>query len=452
MEIRDALHGSIFVHPSELPIIDSRYFQRLRQIRQLGFGEFSFPGATHNRYIHSLGCMQVASSAFDSIFSRPPLRCIERFRRVLRLSALLHDVGHGPLSHTTEIAMCRSNELWKSKKSETQATHEDYTLKMILDSELSRLIEKAGAPFGFGPHHVASLIGSDALYPEITQNIGDFFLEKIDGETLDFRPILRQLISSELDADRMDYLRRDSLHAGVSYGQFDFHWLVGHLSWHRKNQKCYLALEHRALFTFEDFLISRFHMFLMVYFHYKTVVYDVMLSEYFQSPDCNYQLPAEIENYCDCTDAQLYGHLNQESQSGSNPWARRIVERRPYRMLIELHSGIPATLTADSAQKKLLTQIETQLNSQSIHYLKATSTSELSKYFRKPGDPIFVHYDNHYSQPNTIPLEQCTDLFQRYSEKREITRLYVSPEDEPRCRSKGKQEPLPYEEEDPTSI
>src|SRR4051812_37848951 len=105
MEIRDVVHGSVSIEPQEFPVIDSRHFQRLRQIKQLGFAENSFPSATHNRYIHSLGAMHTATRAFDTIFSdRDPAR-FARFRAVLRFAALLHDVGHGPLSHTTEFAM-----------------------------------------------------------------------------------------------------------------------------------------------------------------------------------------------------------------------------------------------------------------------------------------------------------------------------------------------------------
>src|SRR5215210_4537586 len=109
MEIRDVIHGSIEISPPELPIIDSRYFQRLRQIKQLGFAEYSFPSATHNRYIHSLGAMHTATLAFDTIFGGPAGRPRQdapdrvsllpanwkahaRFRAVLRLAALLHDV------------------------------------------------------------------------------------------------------------------------------------------------------------------------------------------------------------------------------------------------------------------------------------------------------------------------------------------------------------------------
>ena len=332
MEIRDVIHGSIAIDSTELPVIDSRYFQRLRQIKQLGFAENSFPSATHNRYIHSLGAMHTATRAFDTIFAQHDPKKIARFRSAVRLAALLHDVGHGPLSHTTEFAMPDVRELKVpgvspapgSKAKSRKATHEDYTLKLILDSGLTPLLEKAGAPHGFKPVHVAGLVDPDL-------DVGDdFFVERSDGERIDFRPILKQLISSELDADRMDYLRRDSLNAGVSYGQFDFDWLVGSLTSQivlnprGGGGRCYLALHHRALYSFEDFLISRFHMFLMVYFHYKSVVFDEMLGQYLASPDCDYRLPADIEAYCRLQRrAPLYGPPRQVAQPLGAPDRRQ---------------------------------------------------------------------------------------------------------------------------------
>jgi hypothetical protein len=186
-------------------------------------------------------------------------------------------------------------------------------------------------------------------------------------------------------------------------------------------------------------------MFLMVYFHYKSVVFDEMLGKYLEDPDCSYALPSDIERYCDSNDAELYAHLAQSK----NPWARRISERKPYRMLIELHSGIPATQTAAHEQERLLARLKKQLDERQVGYLEAQTTGELSKYFRKPVAPIFVRYDNHYSAPSAIPLDKCTDLFNRYSEKRSITRLYVSPEDFPQVRSLGRGAPLRYEEEAP---
>jgi HD superfamily phosphohydrolase len=448
MEIRDVIHGSISIESIELPILDSKYFQRLRQIKQLGFSENSYPSATHNRYIHSLGAMETATRAFRAIFGSQNVPQKDRvqlekqspavyakFRAVVRFAALLHDIGHGPLSHTTEIAMPPVQNLGLPGKKNRKATHEDYTLKMILDSGLTPLLEKAGKGLGFTPHHIACLIDA-SLTPR-----DSFFKFKNAGAPVDFLPLLRQLISSELDSDRMDYLRRDSWYAGVNYGLFDFDWLVSNLTCHIKDGSAYLALQHRALYSFEDFLISRFHMFLMVYFHYKSVIFDEMLGHYFKSTDCDYTLPADIEEYCNCDDAHLYAHLAKSK----NTWARRIIEKRPYRMLVELHSGIPATQTSAVEQKRLMTRIQKSLTKQDIHFLEATSTSELSKYFRKPGDPIYVRYDNHYSAPSFIRLEQCTDLFSRYSEKRSLNRLYVSPERYAECRNQGRGAPLIYE-------
>ncbi len=430
IEVRDGIHGSIPIHPHELPIIESRYFQRLRQIKQLGFSEYSFPNATHNRYTHSLGTMHITGQVWDAILGQTPFQIsLARFRPLVRLAGLLHDVGHGPLSHTTEFAMPEVSDLDPTGKILTQrrdqkATHEDYTLKIILDSSLSPLIEKAGLSqtSRFKPIHVAALIDPGIQIED------DFFYEK----GIHFRPILQQLISSEIDADRMDYLRRDSLFAGVSYGQFDFSWLVSNLTFHVTQGQCYLALQHRALYTFEDFLISRFHMFSMVYFHHKSVIYDEILARYLHSPDCNYFIPTDIEAYCDYHDAHLFEHLTHSS----NAWARRIVEKKPYPLLIELHSGIPATPSAQKEQERLLIQTQNQLREQKIDFITSKSTSELSKYFKNiltespeihsTVDPIFVRYDNHYSPVTFIPLHECTDLFHRYQEKRSITRLYAS--------------------------
>src|SRR6185295_5149801 len=134
--------------------------------------------------------MQVASRACDEIFStlhahvKVPAAAAERFRAVTRLAALLHDLGHGPLSHTTEFAMPVVN----GKKS----THEDDTLKMLLDSGLTPILERAGAAYGFKPRHIAGQIA-----PEL-ELADDFFVERIGGEKIDFRPLLSQLVSSEL--------------------------------------------------------------------------------------------------------------------------------------------------------------------------------------------------------------------------------------------------------------
>src|ERR1700757_1609697 len=114
MEVLDPVHGTIELNSAEVAVLDSAAYQRLRSIKQLGFSEFSFPGATHNRYLHSLGVCHLAGRAFDSIFRRFEFsndKVKNRLRQTTRLAALLHDIGHGPLSHTTEEVMPKLRDL-----------------------------------------------------------------------------------------------------------------------------------------------------------------------------------------------------------------------------------------------------------------------------------------------------------------------------------------------------
>ena len=127
--------------------MDSRPFQRLRHIKQLGFSHLAFPGATHTRYAHSLGAMQMATTMAEKIIEPLNLSSLEnvRFRQMLRLAVLFHDIGHAPFSHVTERVMPSVADLkigdWVNNASR-QATHEDYTVKLLVDSELTDLIHK----------------------------------------------------------------------------------------------------------------------------------------------------------------------------------------------------------------------------------------------------------------------------------------------------------------------
>src|SRR5438093_9307046 len=104
MRVRDPIHGTIEVSDEEKSVVDSRFYQRLRTIRQLGFGELAFPGATHTRHAHSLGAMHVAARLFDVVAARAPLAAPakERFRVAVRMAVLCHDLGHMPFSHASE--------------------------------------------------------------------------------------------------------------------------------------------------------------------------------------------------------------------------------------------------------------------------------------------------------------------------------------------------------------
>ena len=425
MEIKDPIHGSIEVNNAEVAVLDSREFQRLRSIKQLGFAEHSFPGATHNRYIHSIGVSHLAGRAFDSIFrehrfSSESVR--RRLRQVTRLRALLHDIGHGPLSHTTEEVMPALSELkidaYKAREPgapaldlSRQATHEDYTIKFITDSPLSRILKSSFSDID--PMHVACLVDRNLRSPD------DFF---VDGG-IDFRPVLSQMVSSEMDVDRMDYLERDAYFCGTNYGRVELGWLIGNLSSHVVDCKMYLALNRRALYTFDDFLISRHHMYLMVYFHHKSIIYEEMLMRYLESHDCTYVLPASIDEYIKCTDYSLYEHL----AAVDNPWARRIADRQPWKVIFELHTteNTPRTEAMQSVLKR-----------EGIDTILASSRARLSKYhatLSEKANPIYV-VDQYDPIEKPIPIEESTRIFQMYEETRRIERLYSSGENAERAR------------------
>lgn len=413
MEIRDPIHGSIYLSDGEETIIESVEFQRLREIKQLGFSEFSFPGATHNRFLHSIGVSHVAGLVFDNIFRAFPFTKSankNRFRQLVKLAALLHDVGHGPLSHTTEQVMPELSKLNvkiyqdQSVNQNRQANHEDYTIKFVTDSNIADIIKKYFSDID--PVHVACLIDKELQCPA-----GVF----TDG-LIDFRPLLSQIVSSELDADRMDYLERDSYFCGINYGKIDRDWLIQNLTLHIKDSKAYLALNRRALYAFDDFLISRHHMHLMVYFHHKSIIYEEMLNLYLGSKEADFRIPAELSQYISYTDYKLYEHLD----TVSNEWAKRISERKPYRVAIELHNQ--DTSRIDNV-RKLLTNAQ-------IHSIWASSDARLSKYHQTASDSdlnIFV-VDQYDKWDKPAPINTATQIFQKYEGARVIDRVYVAPE------------------------
>jgi HD superfamily phosphohydrolase len=414
IEVRDPVHGSIPLSDGETAVVDSAEFQRLRAVKQLGFADISFPGATHTRFLHSLGVCHLAGLCFDQIFknfnfTKPAAR--DRLRQVFRLGALLHDVGHGPLSHTTEEVMPQVTELdisvYKGRKLEgLRATHEDYTIKYLTDSPLTKIIEKNFS--NLSPLHIACLVDKSLSCPD------DFFM---DGG-LDFRPILSQLVSGELDCDRMDYLERDSYFTGTNYGKFDRDWMINNMVPLAVNGQLHLALNRRALYTFDDFLISRHHIHLMVYFHHKCLIFEEMLNEYLSSKDCTFKLPASIAEYTRYNDFRLYEHLAESK----NQWAQRISQKIPYRMLVEFHN------VKDNPRPA---EIKKALEEGGVHVIWASSKTRLSKYHASsPEEKSYQIYviDQYDKWDQPTPIQQSTEIFQMYENARIIDRIYVAPE------------------------
>ncbi|MCA9673266.1 MAG: HD domain-containing protein [Myxococcales bacterium] len=412
ISIRDPIHGAIGVTPRELGIVETRAFQRLRTIKQLGFADHAFPGATHTRFAHALGAMEMAARMFDAIFEGTALPAPDRarLRQALRLAVLLHDIGHAPLSHATERCMPPLRhlglaELTGAKLADRQARHEDYTVKLLLDSHLSEALRRTFADDGIDPEDVARLVGGRQLLPERA----DRFV--VGG--VDYGPLLGQLVSGELDADRMDYLRRDSYYAGVSYGIFDEQWLLSNLCLHEVDGRAFLALRHRAIFAFEDFLLSRYHMFVSVYYHHTPVGFDTMLSRFIDEEPDVFVLPADSEQYIALDDVSFWMLL----RGSRSRWAQRIVHRQPYRRVVELN--------ADEALLEL-PGVRRALDAEGIDYFIARDEGVLSRYFgaAEKLDPIYI-VNSTLGQATRV--ESYSKLFQRYHQPTRLARLYCQP-------------------------
>jgi HD superfamily phosphohydrolase len=412
MEVRDPVHGSINILDEEIAIIEHPFFQRLRNIKQLGFSEYVFPGATHTRYIHSIGVMNVASKVFDKLFedkvSDPKFL---KLRQTVRLSCLLHDIGHAPLSHTTEFVMPMVSELKLPKRfaseKDIQATHEDYTIKAIVDSDFTSSFKEVTEKFGVLPNNVAELIVGETTDPAyFTVNGVNYFA------------ILHQLVSSEMDCDRMDYLLRDSYFCGVSYGKFDLDWIIDNLRLTLENSNAYLGISERAVSTFDDFLLCRFHMFLMVYFHYKPVCLEKMLKRYFTTSPNEYSIPADIDEYLNHDDHFLMKVL----RNSDNIWAKRIVKNQIPPKVFE---------TFGASQIDQLKELEEYLTQEDIDYIKCSSSGRLSKYYSgKEGevDKYSLKVVRESVLSNSIlirNIHEATDLFEKFSNSHSVNRIHL---------------------------
>jgi hypothetical protein len=211
---------------------------------------------------------------------------------------------------------------------------------------------------------------------------------------------------------------------------------MNNLAAHVVDGRVHLALLDRAIYAFDDFLIARFHMFVMVYFHYRSVIYEEMLRQHFLGGGDGWSLPTDIEEYAGVDDHHLRSHL----RASSCPWAGRIVQRREYKLLIERHG---TSLEVD------LSPLRTRLDRASIPYLPVTSLSVLSKYFdqsRVPAaqeplplrdlrpptgpPPIYVLRTPYRgsSERRATTLDQSTQLFSRYAGQLGISRIYVAPD------------------------
>ena len=228
---RDPVHNIIRLRTDSdegklmMRLIDAPEFQRLRRIKQLGLGLFTYQGAEHSRFTHSLGAFHLMTRVLDQLGEQHHIA--EADRTAARAAALLHDVGHGSFSHVMEKVLGFHHESW--------------TVQVVLSERTA----------------VGELLRSYA--EDLPQKVAAI----IEGN---FQPAaLAQLVSSQLDVDRMDYLLRDSLMTGAKYGIYDLEWIIHALAIDEENDRIFVSA--RGLYAVEEYLQARYYMFRQVYFH-----------------------------------------------------------------------------------------------------------------------------------------------------------------------------------------
>jgi len=223
---RDPIHDYIHVrHQIILDLINSKEMQRLRRIKQLGTSQYTFHGAEHSRFSHSLGVYELTRKIVANFARKYPDEWDNKEKLVTLSAALLHDIGHGPFSHAFEKIF--------------HTDHEQFTRDIILQegTEVNTILKRVSLDF---PNKVASVITKEYPNPQVVQ-----------------------LISSQIDADRMDYLLRDAYYTGVKYGSFDLSRIMRVMCPYEDG----IAFQSRGMHAVEDYILCRYQMYMQVYFH-----------------------------------------------------------------------------------------------------------------------------------------------------------------------------------------
>ncbi|GEO25696.1 HD domain-containing protein [Alicyclobacillus acidoterrestris] len=233
--LKDPVHDEIlFDDPLLWKLVNTSAVQRLRRIRQLGTSYMTYHGAEHTRFAHSLGAYETMRRVLIHLERECGWPNEQRHRQLALAAALLHDLGHGPFSHTFESILGVHHELWTHR-----IMLEDEQLRTVLDS-------------------VDSMFAKDLV--SILKKDGRF-------------PAIEALVSSQLDVDRMDYMLRDALSTGVSYGQFELARLIRSLT----VRDDHVYVKRQSLHTVEQYLLARYFMYVQVYLHPVTVGSDVLV-------------------------------------------------------------------------------------------------------------------------------------------------------------------------------
>ena len=370
-EFCDPIHDFVRVDSDERKVIDSPPLQRLRHIHQLAMTFLVYPGATHRRFEHSLGTMELAGRVYDAVTGPSAKRDYVRevfpevddeqqrlyWRRVVRLAALCHDIGHLPFSHAAEHELLPDG--W---------SHERLSMELIL-SHLSCLFDAMTPPVK--ADHVAKV----AVGPKKAKDVPFSAWERILAEII---------IGDAFGVDRMDYLLRDSLHVGVPYGNFGHHRLIDTLKIlplptdDEISKEMSLGVELGGLQSAEALLMARYFMYSQVYFHRVRMIYDQHLIDFLTEWLEDGQFSVDTDSHLEMTDnevtAAILDAARDETVQAHNS-AERLASREHFRVLYsrspqDVERDLEATVKDPEVAVQVRKATEEQYGPSKIRYAR----------------------------------------------------------------------------------
>lgn len=341
-EVRDPIHVFVHYDDDEQAVIDSAPFQRLRYVHQLALSYLVYPGATHKRFEHSLGVMDLAGRIYD-VVTRPDKvtdeirdvvptaggdpRGHSYWRSALRMAALCHDMGHLPFSHAAEEELLPDG--WDHERITWEIIHSE-----VLAPVWESIVPKPD------PDHVGKL----ALGPRKVEKL------RLGLTFNTWEAILAEIIAGDVfGADRMDYLLRDSLHAGVAYGRFDHNRLIDTLrvmprppqergdeeAAEAREGEPALGCERGGLESAEAMQLARYFMFAQVYYHSTRLIYDAHLKDFLAAWLPEGKFATDVDRHLTLTDNEVLTAIASAARDPGAPGhdpARRIQNREHFRV------------------------------------------------------------------------------------------------------------------------
>ncbi len=376
----DPLYGFILLTNLEWEIIHTPFYQRLRWIKQLGFTFYTFPGAEHSRYGHSIGVMFNAhkilqrlkrSVSEEDLFDDKVQSPEKAFHQSIRLAALLHDLGTFMFSHTTEMAYIRYGETTHDKNGKGHPDdHEHLGSFIIKNTDYEGGITFILKKYRLDPQKISNLV--KGVDPSVLAN---------------------QILHSEVDCDRMDYLLRDAHYSGIKYGTYDRDYLLHHFRVATVNGQEIVAIHHNALHAVEDFLMARFAWYSQVVRSARGARFDALAEElcyYMLEKGKIYtysQLMDMIENdphkFYTFNDQYFMQQVHLHYTSGAfdkNPRIKDIAH-------CLLFAKAPRTVRCEEFKQRILSQDEDQVLERIVKQAEG-KVKEIQKILKEKGTPL----------------------------------------------------------------